>query len=97
MSAAEIRINNLCKSIYSDYNFESLSSSDKRYFLVVFSNMLGADLDDEDGSVCTLPKYTVQELRDRVAESMQEIRDGKGQPIDDFLEEVEHKHPWLCK
>lgn len=37
----------------------------------------------------TLPKYTVQELRERVTESMHEIREGKGQPIDDFLEEVE--------
>lgn len=97
MSAAEIRINNMCKSIYSEYNFDSLSDSDKQYFLVVFSNMLGASLEYEDGSVCTLPKYTVQELRDRVAESMCEIREAKGLPIDDFIEDVEHKYPWLHK
>lgn len=97
MSAAEIRINDMCKSIYSDYNFDSMSSSDRQYFLVVFSNMLGANLNEEDDTVCTLPKYTVQELRERVTESMHEIREGKGQPVDDFLEEVERKYPWLYK
>lgn len=85
MSAAEIRITDMCKSIYSDYNFESLSYSDKQYFLVVFSNMLGANLSDEDDTLCNLPKYSIQELRERVSESMQEIREGKGQPIDSFL------------
>lgn len=93
----ETEICNMCKSIYAEYNLESLSYSERQYFLRVLSGMLGVSIDDEDASVCTLPKYTVQELRDRVAESMQEIRDGKGQPIDDFLEEVEHKYPWLCK
>lgn len=71
-------------SIYADYNLDSIS--DKHYFLVVFADMFRANLNEEDDTVCTLPKYTVQELRERVTESMHENREGKGQAIDDFLE-----------
>lgn len=93
----ETEICNMCKSIYAEYNLESLSYSERQYFLRVLSGMLGVSIDDEDVAACYLSKYTVEELRERVAQSMQEIRDGKGQPIDDFLEEVAKDYPWVFK
>lgn len=41
MSAAEIF--NMCKSIYAEYNLESLSYSERQYFLLVLSEMLGVN------------------------------------------------------
>lgn len=59
--------------------------------------MLDTKLYNENNTFCILPKYTVRELRERVAESMQEIREGKGQTADEFFEEIQEKYPWVSK
>lgn len=89
----------MCKSIYSDYQIDRLTFDEKLLFLSVFSQMFRGDLLPEktiqDESNLTLPKYTKEELRARVAKADEEILSGETRPIEEFFEEVGRKYPWL--
>lgn len=99
MSTAELKISNMCKSIYSDYQIDRLTFDERMLFLSVFSQMFRGDLLSEkttqDESNLSLPKYTKEELRARVAKADEEILSGETHPIEEFFEEVGRKYPWL--
>lgn len=44
----------------------------------------------QDESNLTLPKYTKEELRARVAKADEEILSGETHPVEEFFEEVGH-------
>ncbi len=87
MSTAEMRLHDLCESIYRDYNFGVMTESEKFHFLAIFTNMLkDSSIDDEQVS---LRPYSVQELRQRAQQNTQDIKDGNCKPIEDFFASVE--------
>ncbi len=89
----------MCRSIYSDYQIDRLTIEEKKLFLSVFSQMINVESMSEiiaqDKANPTLPKYTKEELRARVAKADEEILSGETRPIEEFFEEVGRKYPWL--
>ena len=89
----------MCRSIYSDYQIDQLTFDERKLFLSIFSQMINVESMSEmiahDQSSLSLPKYTKEELRTRVAKADEEILSGKTHPIEEFFEEVDRKYPWL--
>lgn len=89
----------MCRSIYSDYQIDQLTFDERKLFLSIFSQMINVESMSEmiahDQSNLSLPKYTKEELRARVAKADEEILSGETHPIEEFFEEVGRKYPWL--
>jgi len=44
-----------------------------------------------------MPKYSVQELRDRLAEATDDARNGRTLSSEEVYKNLEQKFPWLCE
>ena len=87
MSAAEMRLHDICTNIYRDYNLGVMTESEKFHFLAIFTNMLRDSLADDESA--SLRPYSVQELRQRAQQNTMDIKDGNCKPIEDFFASVE--------
>lgn len=48
-------------------------------------------------SFMELPKYSVQELRDRLSEAADDARNGRTMSSEQVYQNLEQKFPWLCE
>ena len=82
-----MRLHDLCRNIYRDYNFGVMTESEKFHFLAIFTNMLRDSLADDEPA--SLRPCSVQELRQRAQQNTKDIKEGNCKPIEDFFATVE--------
>lgn len=84
-------VQNLVQGIGNAQNYEEV----RRALLEVQFSLPDDDDDYEDDYIrslnapCDLPPYTVEELRERVARSVREIKAGLGTPHEEFMRELD--------
>ena len=94
MSAAELRINDICNNIYNEYSLGSWTTEERLHFLVVFTRMLGTP---NPGTPNDLPRLSKEELRADAMQSWKDYTEGKCHPVDELFAELEQEHPWAFK